>query len=174
MHGLGDVPGSPVYHSDATCDYGIKYVWRGRTTSVIGQQAVRSLGGLFNTIHPIRSMKTVLKEAAKSILAQCGNTRYAMHAPNDVLHTAVLRDGRPVYEFLRSNPHWSGPGAGATATGLGEVLSEAFLERLVAREGCCVLYTHMGKIQGLKEPFAGPTRAALRRLADYYFAAREN
>ncbi len=37
MQGYGDVQNSEVYHADLTYSYGIRYVWRGRVTSVIGQ-----------------------------------------------------------------------------------------------------------------------------------------
>ena len=39
MRGNGDVPGSTAYHADLTAAYGIRYVWRGRTTSITGQDA---------------------------------------------------------------------------------------------------------------------------------------
>src|SRR5439155_5125989 len=50
MCGYGDLPGSKVYHSDLTSSYGIRYVWRGRTTGVVGQDAAigpRSLTAIF-------------------------------------------------------------------------------------------------------------------------------
>jgi hypothetical protein len=37
MQGHGDEPGHPAYHADLTLSYGIRYVWRGRVTSYIGQ-----------------------------------------------------------------------------------------------------------------------------------------
>ncbi|MDH3514699.1 MAG: hypothetical protein OEM83_07520, partial [Gammaproteobacteria bacterium] len=53
MQGHGDEPGSPVFHADLTCQHGVEYVWRGRVTSVIGQDARRRLGGLWNRRHPL-------------------------------------------------------------------------------------------------------------------------
>ena len=35
-----------------------------------------------------------------------------------------LRDGSPVYEFLRCNPYWMGVNRGETATGIAEVMSD--------------------------------------------------
>ena len=42
------------------------------------------------------------------------------------------------------------------------------LNRLVEREGVCILYTHLGKSKCCDGPFGPPTRDALRSLAEYY------
>jgi hypothetical protein len=165
MHGQGDVRGSAAYHADLTCEFGIKYVWRGRVTSMIGQNVPASLAGLYRPAHPIRSAVTVAKEAAKQTLARTGSAKYGLHAGNAILEPAELRSGQPVYEFLRFNPHWGGVSCGDTAEGLGEVLSERTLSRLGNRMGIGVLYTHLGKTGNRRDPFPGPAREALYRLA---------
>jgi hypothetical protein len=167
MCGQGDVPGSPAYHADLTCDYGIRYVWRGRVTSMIGQDVSASLRGIFTLRHPLASAKTAAKEAVKRRLAWLRNQKYAMHGPNKTFRADRLRNGRPVYEFLRSDGgYWGGVGEAATATGLSEVLTERFVDRLIEREGVCVLYTHLGKITDRGEILPPSTRAALRVLAE--------
>ena len=168
MCGRGDLPDDGCYHADLTCGYGIKYVWRGRVTSVIGQDARRSLRGIGNWRRATRSTRTVVTEALKGMLAETGNAKYAMHGPNESLRRSRLRDGREVYEFLRCNPYWGGVGRSATADGLATVLTAGMLERLVRREGTCILYTHLGKIAGRDEPFGEETRAALRLLGDFH------
>jgi hypothetical protein len=165
MRGQGDVVGSQAYHADLTHQFGLKYVWRGRVTSVIGQDTAPGLDGLFRGRRPVASARTLAKEAAKQILSAVGNGKYAMHRPNRVLRQSTLRDGRPVYEFLRSNPHWRGVGEGATAAGISEVLSDDFLDKLIAKGGACVLYTHLGKVRDPRRPFGPATVTALRRLA---------
>jgi hypothetical protein len=167
MRGQGDVPGAPAYHADLTCAHGVCYVWRGRVTSVIGQDVPRSLGGVFDAAHALAASRTLLKEAIKGTLGRRGSEKYRMHAANDLLRRARLRDGSDVIEFVRCNPHWGGVSSGETARGLGEVLSAAFLERLVEREGACILYTHLGKGRDRHEPLPGPTREALHRLARF-------
>jgi hypothetical protein len=166
MRGSGDLPGSAAYHADLTCAFGIQYVWRGRVTSVIGQGVPRSLGGLFTPSHPVASAVTVSKEFVKGAIAARGNGKYAPHAHNDLTFEATLRDGRPVIEFLRANPHFAGPSGGDTATGIPEVLTGRFLDMLVARGGCCILYTHLGKIATPAEPFGPAARRAFHRLAE--------
>jgi hypothetical protein len=172
MRGLGDVPGSPAFHADLTCQYGIQFVWRGRVTSVIGQDIRRRLRGVFRGRHPVASAMTLARELAKGALARSGNAKYAMHGPNRVLRPTRLRSGHGVWEFLRSNPSWRGVDRDETAAGLAEVLSETLLARLVERGGVCLLYTHLGKIGRREEPFGPRTRAALGRLARYAHQGR--
>ena len=168
MRGSGDVPGSTAYHADLTTAYGIRYVWRGRTTSITGQETPvtpRRLTRIFDPAHPVGSTRTALKQAVKIWLGRRAHPRWAMHAANRVCRPTRLRDGRPVWEFLRANPHWAGPGIGATADGIASVLTQRFLDLLVQREGACVLYTHLGKVTDLHCPFGERTQNAFRRLA---------
>jgi hypothetical protein len=166
MRGSGDIPGSPVYHADLTWGFGVRYVWRGRVTSVIGQDRPRRLGGIFRWSRPLESVRTLAKEVAKGALSRRPEGKYAMHGPNDVLRNSHLRDGRPVFEFLRSNPYWGGVQLAATADGVAEVLTPAMLACLTGRGGVCLLYTHLGKVKDSREPFRAPTRAAFRHLAE--------
>lgn len=167
MKGFGDVPESEVYHADLTCEFGIKYVWRGRITSVIAQDVPRSLKGIYNRKHQMASARTVTKEFIKGVMARAGSAKYAMHGPNEVLRKVELRDGQKVWEFIRSNPYWGGVENNATADGLSVVINEQMLNELVERRGLCILYTHLGKIRNPKEPFGLRTRNALSLLAKH-------
>lgn len=168
MCGQGDIPGSKAYHADLSCEFGIRYVWLGRVTSVIGQDAAWSLKGIWNAAHTAASFRTALKEALKKVMAAVGSAKYAMHGPNRLFRETRLRDGRPVYEFLRSNPHYAGVSRGDTADGVAEVLVPRFLNRLVQTEGVCILYTHLGKISNRAVPIGPASVAAFRRLAEYH------
>jgi hypothetical protein len=145
MMGEGDVTSSPAYHADLTVKHGVQFVWRGRVSSVLGQDVPPQLSGILSPTHPIASGKTLAKELTKQMLSRMGNEKYAMHAPNRILTRSTLRDGQPVYEFLRCNPHWGGVSSHETAWGIGDVLTERMLKQLVEREGGCILYTHLGK-----------------------------
>ncbi len=165
MAGHGDVPGDPAYHADLTCAYGVRYVWRGRVTSVTGQNVPARLSGIVDSAHAMPSVKTAAKEAIKRVMARGGGGKYAMHSGNRLMRLAKLRDGREVIEFIRCNPHWGGVSSADTASGFGEVVTESFLRRLIEREGTCILYTHLGKIPDRTEPFPAATRTAFQRLA---------
>ena len=168
MKGHGDEPGHEAYHADLTTAYGVKYVWRGRVTSVLGQDVPPSLGGLLTQRAPVASARTVAKEFVKRLLARCGNSQYEMHASNEILRNTRLRDDTPVYEFLRSNPHWGGVSSCDTGREIAQVLTDGMLNRLVQRGGVCILYTHLGKIQDSAIPCDDAAVIAFRRLADAY------
>jgi hypothetical protein len=168
MYGRGDVPGSPSFHADLTYDFGIRYVWRGRVTSMIGQEAPCSVRGLFCRDHPWESTRTVAKEIVKCRLGRGGNGKYALHGTNRLLAEVSLRSGQRVWEFLRFNPHWGGVSRGETAQGLADILVEPTLSRFLDRQGVGILYTHLGKVKDPRSPLGPRTRAALGLLARYY------
>jgi len=172
MQGHGDESGHEAYHADLTIDYGIKYIWCGRVTSITGQDIPARFGGIFNWKDPVRSGRTLLKEAAKWKLAQKGNGKYAMHGRNETLRPTVLRDGSSVYEFMRSNPHWGGVSSCDQGRHIDEVLTDEMLNRLIGRGGTCVLYTHLGKIDNPKIPFNDTAIEAFRRLAEAFRSGR--
>src|SRR5438445_3278551 len=100
MRGSGDVPGSAAYHADLTTAYGIRYVWRGRTTSISGQDSpvtLRSFKNILDPAHPASSTRTAARQAVKILLDRFLNTRWEMHAANRVCRPSKLRDSRPVW-----------------------------------------------------------------------------
>ncbi len=182
MQGHGDERGHPAYHADLTLQYGIKYVWRGRVTSVIGQNRPFRVLELISDLCPLTSdlrssishlpssLITVAKECSKQGLARCGSRKYALHAENSVLTGCSLRDGSNALEFLRCNPHWGGVSCGDRGDRIHEVLTPHFLDGLVERRAACILYTHLGKLsQGPDRcRFSRPVVGALRLLAQYH------
>jgi len=172
MQGYGDEVGHPAYHADLTTDYGIEYIWRGRVTSVTGQDIPVNLRGILRWDHLAASGTTLLKEAAKRGLSRVGNSKYAMHGPNETLRATTLRDGSPVHEFMRCNPHWGGVSSCDQGRHIGDVLTNAMLDYLVNRGGTCVLYTHLGKIDNPGIPFDEKAAVTFRRLAQEFHTGR--
>jgi hypothetical protein len=165
MCGHGDERDHEAYHADLTTDYGISYVWRGRLTSVTGQDIPASLGGIVTWSHPVASGRTFLKEAAKRRLARAGSAKYAMHGPNRTLRPTTLRDGTPVYEFMRCNPHWGRVSSCDRGEDIGDVLTREMLNRLVDRGGSCIVYTHLGKVDDPHALFDPQAVTAFHRVA---------
>ncbi len=175
MAGAGDVPRARAYHADLTTQYGIRYVWRGRTTGVLGQDVPltgSTLLGQFHAGRPLQSARTLAKEAVKIRLGRRGRPRWQMHALNAVLRPSTLRDGRPVWEFLRSDPYWGGQSVVEKAWGVPAVLNRQNLDRLVERRGVWVWYTHLGKAHDPAEPLTPAARAAFATLAEYRDAGK--
>ncbi len=172
MQGVGDVTDSACYHTDLTYAHGIRFVWRGRVTSVVGQNVPHNVGGVWQARRPLASARTVAKEFAKHRLARRGNAQYAMHADNAVMRPCTLRDGTRCYEFLRSNPHWAGVEQGDTARGLAETLSDVLLDRVEQRRGATILYTHLGKGADPRQPVDAFTCSRFAALADRHQARR--
>jgi hypothetical protein len=210
MRGHGDEPNHPAYHADLSLGYGIKYVWRGRVTSVIGQNRPFRLRHLISDLCSLPSApplahrmgeggrrlgealplsdarlptpgpqlptrtSTLLKEVGKHLFAHCGFRKYAMHAPNRLIRPIRLRNGLQAQEFLRCNPHWGGVSRGDRGDSIHEVLTARFLDHLVEREGACILYTHLGKLDRgeRKHCFSPVVVAAFRLLADYYHSGK--
>jgi hypothetical protein len=168
MKGRGDLIGASAYHADLTLAYGVRYVWRGRTTGLTGQDAPIRPGSFLPMLRKecaIASGVAAAKEATKVALGLLGSARWAPYAANRVCRPCVLRDGSRAWEFLRTNPSWGGPGESATASGIADVLTPRMLERLAASEGAAILYTHLGKVADPAAPFGAGTVGAFRHLA---------
>jgi hypothetical protein len=167
MYGEGAAIGAPCYHADLTLNNGIKYIWKGRVTSIVAQNANRSYKGIFDSAHPLASMKTIGKEFAKALLAVAGSRKYAMHGENRVITYTGLPSGQPIVEFMRTNPSWGGVSHFETADGIGEVLTNKTLDQLVDASGTSIFYTHLGKSTGGEAPLPPSAVEAFYRLSDY-------
>lgn len=169
MQGMGDVPSHAAYHADLTMSYGIRHVWRGRITSVIGQDRPFSLRGIADFTHPVSSAKTVAKEGIKQVLARRGHQKYGPHAGNPLVVPGSLRDETPIREFIRSNPSWGGVSCHDRGDEIHHVLNPRFLDQLAIRGGPCILYSHLGKLERGNTSHRFPTSvvAAFQLLAEY-------
>lgn len=168
MRGRGDDPGGPVYHADLIHDFGIRYIWRGRVTSIIGQNTPRRFGGLFDSKHSTESLRTIAKECVKGVCGLFGSDKYSMHTTNRLTRVVQFEKGRRFIEFLRCDPFWGGVGRAATADGMAYVVTNRFLQTLIDREGIGILYTHLGKVRNSNMPFGPETCRAFERLAHRY------
>lgn len=164
----GAVPGSPVYHTDRSLDYGIRFASVGATTRVIGQMHGEKRGR-FSTIYdgeiPIRSTLNIAKEVRKLALGWRGDPRFATHATNRVTSVLELEDGRKVHEVLRYCNHNIDIPHGATSAGLAYAIAPHALDQLKAVEGFAVVYTHLSKNDDCEGVICADTRKALHNLA---------
>jgi hypothetical protein len=167
--GTGDVRDAPTYHADATVAYGIKFVWRGRCSGLIGQgvpfrwELFRSL---YDSDHPGYSLRNVIREAGKTALGYLGRERFALHCQNQLMRVATLRDGQQVFEFQRCNSYWRGAAYGHDSHGLEYGLRPQALQALIDSRGYSIVYTHLGKGPAVPPFIPAGTVSALRRLAE--------
>ena len=147
---LGDNKESIFYHSDITISYGIKYVWLGSSTWIIGQATPirpNTFLGSYDSKHSLKAIINISKALSKHFMGILGikKSRYAMHASNDLVKPVRLEDGRRVYQFMRYDHHFDGIGLGTTSKTMAYNLSERVFRQLKKVKGYAILYTHMGK-----------------------------
>lgn len=167
----GDDPRSDVYHADVTLDYGIRFVWVGATTRMIGQSSANSspsLSTVFDPRYPLRSSVSVLKEIRKKALGEWGDERYVICRRNRLTRVVQLEDGQQVHEFMRYCDHPVSISQGATSRGLAYAISRRALEHLKAVRGFMIVYTHLGKNNDCRQVIAPETQEALRNLEREY------
>ncbi|MHC1725285.1 MAG: hypothetical protein AB9866_04605 [Syntrophobacteraceae bacterium] len=165
----GDNKNTEHYHADVTIPYGIKFVWTGASTWVIGQNTTTSIEtftGSFDSHYPFKSTINILKAFSKHILSLLGilHSRYDKHSYNDLVRPYILDDGQKVYEFMRYDNHFDGIGKGAFAKTMHYNLSTRVINQLKKVNGYAILYTHFGINDGCKEVICEDTQAALRLL----------
>jgi hypothetical protein len=129
---------------------------------------LKTFSSIYDSRYPVDSLKNMVKESAKNVLAVFGNRKYAMHKSYDLVRIAKLDDGQKVYEFLRFDNYWKGVAEGATSKRLAYVISKRTLERLKEAGGYMVVYTHLGKNSDCSQVIAEETQVALRDLASEY------
>lgn len=167
----GDDPSSNVYHADVTVDYGIRFVWVGATTRVVGQSPAylsSPVFSIFDPRYPLHSSLNIAKEIRKRALGDWGDERFIIHRLNQLTRTIQFKDGQRVHEFIRYCNHPISVSQGATSRGLSYAISKRALERLKAVQGFMIVYTHLGKNSDCQQLIAPETQAALRNLEREY------
>lgn len=166
--GYGDHPDRKEYHADLTIDYGIKFVWIGRLSMIVGQACpltLASFENIYNPDHVFASIKNIAKEFTKHLLGLVGSKKYKMHGKNDLVQITTLDDSRKVYEFMRFDDYWKGVSSGADGQKLNYLISPANLKRLVNCGGYMVVYTHLGNNGDCLSTICPETLTALKQLA---------
>jgi len=169
--GLGDHRDSKAYHADLTLNYGIKFVWLGRVTMIVGQSdaiTLETFMSIFDSDHPLYSLINISKEIAKNAMGVFGSKKYAMHGNNDLVGITELDDGQKIYEFIRFDDNWRGVATGADSKGLAYAISNKNLNRLKETGGYMIVYTHLGKSGNCSQYICKDTQNALRALGGEY------
>jgi hypothetical protein len=162
----GDVPGSDCYLSDLACDYGIRYVWGSHLTHLIGQDRRASPAEYYAT-YPERSglvrMATRFLHPVGEWLVRRLNVE--PFRDNRLLFPWRLRDGRPVWRFLRYG-RWRFD----TISRLPHILPLRVLDALEESGGAMIVYLHIGPS---RDETPEDYRAGLRALDEVARRFRE-
>lgn len=160
----GHVYANPLYTLDLVHAAGVRYLWDGTVTPVLGQDI--PMGDLQWTLESAGDRRTGLALYARRRIR--AGLRPGTVAPASDANRAYRRhrfpDGRSFYIFQR---HGQWPLA--DIDGLGELLAPARMDALVRRGGVCIAYTHLGKRPAARmgDPVHVPpaTRRALEHAA---------
>jgi hypothetical protein len=148
-----------VYSLDIARDLGIRYIWNGEVSAVVGQD--RDLG--FSD-HLVNSGGNKLKASAKRALQQLPSIRAAyVSEDNRQYYKKQFADGSELYVFKRY-----GTWKDADIDGLHNLINSDKIDQLLKKGGTAVVYSHLGKRhpkgEGRTQHIPDSTRADLKNL----------
>lgn len=129
------------YSLDLIKQAGIRYVWNGKLTSIIGQDTRLSANEFFLKNKPV-SVKGWLKLLLYTAFpVKKMRSKLRLHLPsNEAYHKQRFADGNEMYSFVRY-----GTWKDADIHGLGRILSPVNIAQLLQKNGTMIAYTHLGK-----------------------------
>jgi hypothetical protein len=153
-----------VYSLDIARKLGIRYVWNGEVTSVVGQDREMKFDD-----HVRQSGGSSLKASIKSGLQRFGISS-AYQAPDNMqYYKRKFEDGSYMYCFKRY-----GTWQDADIDGLHNLINPEKIEELINAEGTAIVYSHLGKRHSKESNrtnhIPDTTRSDLRNLKEKYEA----
>lgn len=153
-----------VYSLDIVRELGIRYVWNGEVTSVVGQDREMKFDD-----HVKQSGGSSLKASIKSGLQQIGSSSVYQTPDNTQYYKRQFEDGSFMYCFKRY-----GTWQDADIDGLHNLINPKKIEELIKAKGTAVVYSHLGKRHSKESSrtnhIPDTTRADLRNLKEKYEA----
>jgi len=167
VDGSGAVYTSFTYTLDLATELGIRYVWDGALTPVLGQDVPLSPWAWYRTRTPSRAKAFALLawHWLTALGIAPGGRSLVTHHPgvNSQYFAHTFGDGQTLYCFRRHGT-WDD----ADIDGLAKLVSPAAVDELLERQGTCIAYTHLGKRRagrsGDEQHIPPATRAALLNL----------
>lgn len=164
----GHVYPNPIYTLDIVKRVGVRYLWDGTITPVLGQdrplskwhmhkaRAANTRGAVINLVKYMVGRSLGIGQAFQGQFR--GNAAYTSHR---------FPDGNVFYTFPRY-----GAWIDADIDGLGRIMAPTRMDELLRLGGTCILYTHLGKrpVDRMHERDHIPpaTRAALEHVKQRY------
>jgi len=167
----GNVYKSFTYTLDLVAELGIRYVWDGKLTAILGQDAPIAAREWYS--HKGSSRLKTAFLLAWHWLSVLGIVRWGRSLVsydenvNRQYFAHKFADGQTLYCFRRYGT-WSD----ADIDGLGKLISSENVDELIGRQATCIVYTHLGKRQASRHKDSAhippDTRAALANLRRKY------
>ncbi len=162
IHKLTDSSGHDyenfVYTLDIASDLGIRYIWNGEVTPVVGQDREMKFQD-----HVQQSGGNSLKASIKSGLQQIGGASVYQAPDNRQYYKRKFEDGAELYCFRRY-----GTWQDADIDGLHNLINPDKIAELIKVGGTSVVYSHLGKRHakhdGRKNHIPKATKADLHNL----------
>ncbi|MBK8497700.1 MAG: hypothetical protein IPL52_02505 [Flavobacteriales bacterium] len=137
----GHVYPNPLYTLDIARHVGVRYMWDGTITPVLGQDRPLSFWGLQRARNANRrSAALVTAKHAVGKMLGIGEAFRSQFRDNAAYRPHRFPDGSVLYTFPRH-----GTWADADIDGLGRLLAPLRTDALLRNGGTCILYTHLGK-----------------------------
>lgn len=125
-----------VYSLDIARDLGIRYIWNGEVTEIVGQDRELEFAD-----YRLQSGGSSIKASAKSVLNQIPGVRRGYVAPDNSQYAKrKFEDGSELYCFRRY-----GTWKDADIDGLNNLINPQKMDELLAKAGTAVVYSHLGK-----------------------------
>lgn len=154
-----------VYSLDVAKSLGIRYIWNGEVSDIVGQDRKLAFAD-----HKVQSGGSRIKASAKSVLQQVPGIRRGYVAPdNSQYHRRKFPDGSELYCFKRY-----GTWKDADIDGLHNLINPDKVDELLEKGGTAIVYSHLGKRHpsgaDRKNHIPDSTRSDLKNLKDKFDA----
>ncbi len=137
----GHVYPNPLYTLDIVKHVGVRYLWDGTITPVLGQDRSLNRWEMYRERSASKraALSNLLKHRTGQLLG-VGKAFREQYKDNKAYHLQRFPDGNVFYTFQRY-----GTWQDADIDGLGRLLAPEKLDELLRNKGTCILYTHLGK-----------------------------
>jgi hypothetical protein len=133
-----------VYSLDLVRQAGVRYLWDGKGSQVLGQDRDVSRGEWYAPLYgkgPKGWCVSMADSVFKPLASRLRSTFFTYGADlNRQYYGHTFPDEQTFYLFRRYT-HWGE----ADIDGFGEVIAPPVVDRLIEQQGSCVVYTHLGK-----------------------------
>jgi len=153
----GAIPDRITYHFDLAKSYGIRYVWSGKMTHVLGQNSKSTLNVRFKKILQILLAYTKYRQLSLK----------PFDLKNSLLDEIKLQDGNSVWDFQRFINNW-GREQILDINDLTQQIKPININRLISNQGFLVIYTHMCEGLNSLTQFPGELYTALNHISQKF------